>query len=218
MSEFSALAGNGVEDERARDCRPVPVGFDRMKKRMVKKGGKRGMSRLPQGKIAPLEGQIIEELMEAVKQFLEQELKEYRLPVKGEIGENQPKSRAVEVAAMAMPEPDEEHARVPYILIQPLNGKDSWGRGGYTESEVNLRLVVTIFDWDKEEGRRELLHIVETVRRSFIRAGVVGKSFALKMPLEWLIYPEDMEGYHMGEISATWSVPPLTRDVPQLRG
>lgn len=165
------------------------------------------------GVIAPLDGQIVENLMDALKELLEERLRNYRLPVKrGEEPE-----RSIKVHTAFMDDPDEDAERIPYICIQPLNGKDEYGHSGQVEGNVNLRLVITIFNRDKREGRLQLLRIIQIIRRELIRTGVVGKSFELKMPLEWLIYPDDTDSYHVGEMSTTWSIPPEERFVPELR-
>lgn len=168
--------------------------------------------------IAPLEGQTTENLMDALEEFLREDLKNYPLPVKREGTARQESYRAVEVAQMMMDDPDDDHERVPYILLQPLNGKDERNDLGQMDSRVNVRIVVTIFNRNKKEGRLQLLHIVQTIRRDLIRAGTIGKSFDLLWPLEWLIYPDETESYHLAELSTTWSVPSEERIVPELRG
>ena len=167
--------------------------------------------------IAPLEGQTTENLLDALREFLEERLKDYRLPVKQEGWNNQPIYRPVEVQSLYMDDPDEDHERIPYILLQPLNGKDERTDNGQMDGRVNVRIVITIFNENLREGRAQILHIIQTIRRELIRAGVVGKSFDLKWPLEWLIYPDDTGNYHMGEMSTTWGVPTEERSVPELR-
>lgn len=167
--------------------------------------------------IGPLEGQTMENLMDALKEFLEEDLKEYRLPVKQEGWEDQSNYRPVEVQTFAMDDPDEDHARIPYICIQPLNGKDGPDENKKMEGQMYIRLVITIFNWDKREGRRQLLNIIQRIRRDLIRTGVVGKSYELQWPLEWLIYPDETGGYHLGEMSTKWSIPAEERFVPELR-
>lgn len=169
------------------------------------------------GMLRPVEGQTVEALLDALKEFIEEDLKDYRLPVKQDGWKGQPLQRPIKVHSLVMPDPDEKHERIPYILLQPLNGKDGLTPGGQSEAEASVRIVVTLFNRDKREGRIQLLHIIERLRMDLIGKTVIGKTFELKLPMEWLIYPDEMEWYHLGEISTTWSLPAPERKVPELR-
>lgn len=160
---------------------------------------------------------ILENLLDSLKEFIEEDLKDYRLPVRQDGWRDQPLERPVEVSVLQMPDPDEERERIPYILLQPLNGKDERDKSGQMKAVVNVRLVITIYNMDKGEGKLQLVHIVQRLRRDLIHSGVIGGCFELQWPLEYLLYPDDTEWYHMAEMSTQWSVPPEERDVPQLR-
>jgi hypothetical protein len=175
------------------------------------------MERRPVGAaIGPLEGQTMEDLMDALQGFLQEKLKEYRLPVKNSKRGDVPPYRPIRVGQMVMDDPDEDDESVPHLLLQPLNGKDQRGEDGQLGGKVSIRIVITIFNRNKLEGRLQLMHIIQTIRRELESVMVVGKSFELLWPFEWLIYPDDMECYHMGEISTVWSVPTIERQVPQV--
>lgn len=164
-----------------------------------------------------INGPVLENLLDALKDFIEEELKDYRLPVKQEGWENQPLYRPADVAEMVMPDPDEDRERVPYVELQLLNGKDDWGESAKMKSTVSVRVIITLYNKDKFEGRMQILYIVQTLRRALLRKGVVGGCFELKSPLEYLVYPDDSEWYHMGEMATIWSIPGVERDVPELR-
>lgn len=155
-------------------------------------------------------------LLDCLKEFIEEDLKDCTLPVKQDGWEDQPNERPIEVHEMTMPEPDEDHERIPYILLQLLNGKDERGNDGQMHSIVNVRIVITIYDRDMREGRMNLLYIVQRLRRDLQHKGVIGNCFTLKMPLEYLIYPDEIEWYHLAEMATQWEIPAEERQVPEL--
>lgn len=164
-----------------------------------------------------INGQTLEDLLDNLQGFIENELKEFRLPVKRDgTWKHEPVCRSVEVSQMVMPEPDEDHERVPYILLQLLNGKDERNKYGQMECVVSVRVIVTLFNRDKREGRMQLLYIIQRLRKAFLLAGVIGGCFELRWPLEYLIYPDDAESYHLGEMATSWSAPGMERDIPWL--
>ena len=170
------------------------------------------------GESAAVGGATLESLLDCMKEFIAEDLKEYQLPVKQDGWEGQPNYRPVEVCEMAMPEPDEDHERIPYILLQLLNGRDERGEDGQMKCVANVRVIITIYDPDKREGKLALLYIVQRLRRDLIRAGVIGGCFELQWPLEYLIYPDDSEWYHLAELSTQWAVPAEERDTMDLSG
>lgn len=169
------------------------------------------------GEAMDIGGPILENLLDTLKGFIEEQMKDYRLPVKQERWTDQPLYRPAEVAQMVMPDPDEDNERIPYIELQVLNGKDERDQYGRMHSIVSVRIIITLFNKDKFEGRMQVLHIVQRLRKALIQAGVIGGCFELQWPLEYLIYPDDTEWYHLGEMATVWSVPSIERDVPGLR-
>lgn len=162
-------------------------------------------------------GQTMDDLMDNLQAFIEKELQEFRLPVKQDgTWKHEPICRPAEVYQMTMPEPDEDHERVPYILLQFLNGKDERNQRGQMECVLSVRVIITIFNRDKQEGRLQLLYIIQRLRKAFLLAGVIGGCFELRLPLEYLIYPDDAESYHLGEMATMWVGPGFERDIPWL--
>lgn len=162
-------------------------------------------------------GLILENLLDVLKAFIEETLKDYRIPIKQEGWEKQPLYRPAEVSEMVMPDPDEEHERIPYIQLQLLNGKDERDQNGQMKSIASVRIITTLFNKDKFEGRMQVLHILQRLRKEMIQKGVIGGCFELQWPLEYLIYPDDTEWYHMGEMATIWAIPSIERDIPGLR-
>ncbi len=164
-----------------------------------------------------IDGPILENLLDAIKDFIEEQMKDYRRPVKQEGWDHQPPYRTANVEEMTMPDPDEDRERIPYIEIQLLNGKDERDRDGRMKSTVSVRIIITIYNKDKFEGRMQIVYIVQRLRGALIRRGLLGGCFELQFPLEYLIYPDDTEWYHLGEMATLWSVPSVEREVPGLR-
>lgn len=154
----------------------------------------------------------LERLLDNLQDFIKETMKGYSLFVKQEGWNDQPLTREAEVSQMIMPDADEEHERIPYILLQMLNGSDKRDNSGRMVSKVNVRIVIAIYNKDKLEGRLQLLRIVQKIRFELWNAGVIGKTFTLDN-LEFLLYPDDTEWYHMGEMSTDWIIPPVQRDL-----
>ena len=157
----------------------------------------------------------LEKLLDDLQEFIQETLKDYRLHVKQEGWEGQPLTRDVEVSQMIMPDPDEEHEAVPYILLQLLNGSDKRNQRGRMESKTNVRIIIVIYNPNKLEGRLQILRIIQKIRYEIHRAGVIGKMFGIDS-LEYLIYPDDQQSYHMGEMSTEWTIPPVERDLSRI--
>ena len=157
----------------------------------------------------------LEKLMDDLQEFIQETLKDYRLNVKQEGWDGQPQMRDAKVWQMVMPEPDEETERVPYILLQLLNGSDKRNERGQMESRANVRIIIEIYNSDRLEGRLQVLRIVQKLRYEIQRAGVIGKMFKIGN-LEYLFYPDDTQGYHAGEMSTDWIIPPVERDLTRI--
>lgn len=170
---------------------------------------------MTEGTIGNAQGPTLERLMDALKDVIETDLKEYLLPVKQEGWSDQLLERPMEVWEMVMPEPDEGHERIPYILLQLLNGKDERKDDGRTECVVNVRIVITVYDREGVDGRLRVMRIIQRIRDILWKAGTIGKIFELQ-ELEFLIYPDETEWYHLGEMVTTWKVPEIQRDLSEV--
>lgn len=157
----------------------------------------------------------LEKLLDDLQEFIQEVLKDYRLYVKQEGWDGQPPTRDMEVWQMTAPDPDEERERIPYIVLQLLNGADKRNERGQMESKANVRLIIVIYNPDKLEGRLQIVRIIQKIRYEIWRAGVIGRMFQI-INLEYLIYPDDMQSYHMGELSTEWTIPPVERDLSYL--
>ena len=154
----------------------------------------------------------LEKLLDDLEKFIRDALRNYPLYVKQGRHNGPAPTRDAEVVQMVMPEPDEEDEGIPYILLQLLNGSDKRNQYGRMESKANVRIVIVIYNPDRLEGRLQILRIVQKIRYEIFRAGIIGEMFGIDK-LEYLIYPDDTQSYHMGELSTDWTIPPVERDL-----
>lgn len=156
-------------------------------------------------------------LMESLRDWIEADLKEIRLPAKPE-EEGQAREQSIQVFEPAMPLDTDMERVVPFILLQLINGNDAWSSSKGETCTATIRAVICVYDLDPQQGKRTLLGIVEKLRFDLEQAGAIGPH-ELKRPFEYLIYPDDTDYYRMAELSMTWSVPAVRRDVvKQLQG
>jgi hypothetical protein len=155
-------------------------------------------------------------LLDALAEFVETSLQEMRLPVKQEGWDDQPRTRAIEIYKQRMPSASDAKEKVPYVLLQMLNGSDDEKASGEQEHKASIRVIVTIFDWDPQQGALSLLNIVEKLRFDLLKAGIIGDRFTLLKPFEFLIYPDDTIPYHVAELSTVWGIPAVEREIQGL--
>ena len=70
---------------------------------------------------------------------------------------------------------------------------------------------------DEQEGGLMLLNLMERLRIRLLREVVIGRRFQLDLEsgLETFIYPDDTAPYYAGEMTTTWRVPGVEREVRQ---
>lgn len=154
------------------------------------------------------------ELLDSLKEFCEDTLKELVLPVHSP--PNAPVTRVPKVYKMRLPSQSMSTKAVPYVLLQAITGADTQAEGESPESECRVRIVTCCYDEDDSEGAMQVLNVLTRLRTAFLRQRVIEKKFTLQMPLEWLIYPADVENtghYHIGEMMTIWEMPTIEREV-----
>lgn len=155
-------------------------------------------------------------LLEALADFVKQQTKDIILPVRVRKDGTEDKQRAANVYKMALPKKEDQTQQAPYILLQILNGKDDKPDGAPPENMCAVRIVVVVYSEDAEQGAYNVLNIISRLRSELEKVGIVGGKFALQMPLEYIIYPDNIPPYFVGEMITNWSGPTITREVQQL--
>ena len=166
------------------------------------------------------------ELLYELKQFIEATTKDIILSVrpvnnkvipapsgKQKSEDEEPLTRAAEVHLMRLPDKDAETNRIPYILLQLLTGVDDQEAGKEPDSDCRIRIVVATYSEDGGAGSMDLLNVITRIRVALLKAGVIGKQFTLRKPLEYMINPEDTGPYYLGEMLTIWGIPTIKREV-----
>lgn len=155
-------------------------------------------------------------LLDALEAAVKAELGTMQLPVKQEGWDDQPLSRDVEIFKQKVPPVTDVEQKIPYILLQIVNGVDDVDSNGKNENTVSVRMVITIYDEDPDQGRLAAQNIVERLRVGLQRRGVIGKRFELTKPFEYAFYVDDTalyNPYHQAEIMTKWKIPPVKRQM-----
>lgn len=80
-----------------------------------------------------------------------------------------------------------------------------------------VRSIFAVYNDDEQEGGLMLLNLMERLRIRLLREVVIGRRFQLDLEagLETFIYPDDTAPYYAGEMTTTWRVPGVEREVRQ---
>lgn len=104
-------------------------------------------------------------LMETVRSFIEEDLKEMRLKVKQENWNEQPLERPINVFSYMTPNPSDNAEVVPYILLQLVKGEDGEAKeSSEPESVATIRGYIALFDYNAQEGQMAVISIIEKLR------------------------------------------------------
>lgn len=152
------------------------------------------------------------ELLEQLVLFCKEHTKDLILPVKTKPSQ-EPVHRAPEVWPMRLPDKQAEQDKVPYILLQVVNGGDKQDEGGEPSADCYIRIVIGVYSSDASEGAMQVLNIITRLRTALLKQRLLDNRFLLKLPLEFLIYPDDTAPYYFGEMATTWSLPTINWEV-----
>jgi len=161
-------------------------------------------------------------LLEQLKSFIQENTADIMLSVRSvknktlpeyEGGEYDITKRAAEVHLIRLPGKDAEMQRIPYIVLQYLNGKDAHEPGDRPDSTAYIRIIVATFSENDSEGALDVLNVITRIRGALLKAGEIGRQFLLRKPLEYLLYPDDTQPYFFGEMMTIWEMPIIYREV-----
>lgn len=156
-------------------------------------------------------------LVDELRKELQECLKDMVLPVKRKYQVEGQQYRPIEVHQYGMRDPDEE-PYIPYALVQHLNGKDQHDpETGERVSTAHLRIVVTIYEQDENEGMKALENIMQRIRMHLWRKTTLCERYQLT-ELEYVMIPDNSEKYYLGDIMTLWIVPPISRMIQGLHG
>lgn len=153
-------------------------------------------------------------LLDCLKDFTEDTVKDLLLPVEYQKGDKEPPlPRAAAVYRTHIPDGRASDKRAPYILHQILTGKDVQPPGQRPEAVAVVRSIFCVYHQDKQEGGLALLNLMEQMRISLLSQGWIGKQFQLDIQsgMECLVYPEEKDHFFAGEMITVWRMTPVTR-------
>lgn len=152
------------------------------------------------------------DLLEQFKLFAEDALKDLILPVKTPPTQ-EAKYRTPEVFLMNLPDEAAQKEKAPYVVLQFLNGDDSQEEGKEEESVCNIRVVVCAYSDDLGEGPMHVLNMLTRLRIALLEKRVIADRYAMRLPLEYLVYPDNPTPFFFGEMMTVWEVPTIKRRV-----
>ena len=165
------------------------------------------------------------ELISALGDFIADAVKDFRLPVAVQKGDDESLcfDRAPEVFLMRLPNGSSYKKFAPYVIVQYVSGKDVQPNAKKAEGESTafVRLIFCVYAEREDEGAMMLLNVMERVRIALLRAGVIGGQFRLDADgdgLEHIIYNDDTQPYYGGEIVGTYYLPVIEREWRDLFG
>ncbi len=155
-------------------------------------------------------------LLDNLAEFIREKTKDIKLQVRTRSESAEDKVREAEIYKMRLPNKDAQTQRVPYILIQLLGGEDNKEEREPEESTCQIRIVVAAYAEDAGAGSTDVLNLILQIRSELKKAGILGKTFCLQLPLEYIIYPDSPQPYYFGEMITNWSLPIVKREVESI--
>ena len=142
------------------------------------------------------------DLLNALKAYMEDKVKDMRLIARVPENGTDPGERPPLVFIGNLPNKEQEKKAAPYILLKLLTKKVD-----DEENVCRVRIICVTFSEDKNENYMQCLSLLEDV--------VVDKHYSCQMPIETIIYDENMELYQVGELMTIWELPQIHRNVRQ---
>lgn len=171
-------------------------------------------------------------LLEQLKAFTEEVMKDMLLPVAMQKGDTEQEERAPAVYLMRLPDSKSAQKKAPYIIhrIIPLSTEQQ--PGSEERTVVSVRSIFCCYNPDEQEGELALLNMMERFRVELLKKRKIGGigsdgkmryQFALDLSpghnLESLPYDEWSGQYYAGEMITYWKLPTVqqTEDIKLCR-
>lgn len=153
-------------------------------------------------------------LLEQLKLFTEETIKDIILPVRLQNGDPERQSRAAGVYLMRLPDSTAATKKAPYIIHQLVTSKDTQPAGQRESGSSVVRSVFCVYCDDEQQGALNLLNLMERLRIRLLQQVIIGQQYQLDLEagVEMLIYPENTAPYYAGEMSTTWKMPSVERE------
>ena len=155
-------------------------------------------------------------LLDALKVFTEESVKDILLPVRQQSDDDgPPEPRPPKVYRMRLKKESESTKAAPYIIHQLITSADRQPSGEQEQGRATVRSIFCVYHEDSEEGALALLGLMERQRIDLLRTVVLENQYQLDLEsgLEMLIYPDGTAPYFAGEMICTWIMPGVRREV-----
>lgn len=155
-------------------------------------------------------------LLEQLKAFTEKVTADLIMPTKVQSADEAQNYRPADVYLMRLPDGSSATKKAPYIIHQLLTSKDQQPSGERVQSSASVRSIFVVYNDDEQEGGLMLLNLMERLRIELLRTGVLDNRFSLDLSggLEYMVYPDtDTAPFYAGEMSSTWKLIPVQREV-----
>lgn len=165
------------------------------------------------------------ELLQALKEFIEEAIKDLKLPMRAQSKENEAayaedpdaEYRVPEVYKMRLPNSKEAKKKAPYVLVQLITTADWQDERQIDDSIVTVRIICCTYNKDEQEGALGLLNLASRIRIALLKTCTAGANNAFVLDktekLEFMAYPDDTAPYYAGEMIGVWHLPPIKREV-----
>jgi len=140
------------------------------------------------------------------------------MPARMQKGDEEQLFRTADVHRMRLPDSSAAQKKAPYIIHQAITSRDTQPAGERVSSVATVRSIFCVYNDNEEEGGLMLLGLMERLRIHLLRQVVIGVRYQLDLEagMESLIYPDDTAPYYAGEMSSTWILPAIKREVKNI--
>ena len=141
-------------------------------------------------------------LIQELKTFCEDAIKNVSLPEAVQKGDAKEKSRVPAVYLMRLPDSNSAKKLAPYIIVQFIDSKA-------------VRFIFCVYSQDEQDGAVMLLNLMDRVQERLLEQVQIGKEFVLdeQEGVESVVYPDDTAPYYAGEMIGTFHIRPIQREV-----
>lgn len=154
-----------------------------------------------------------EGLLDALAEWTEETLKDMMLPLNNEY-ETTETERPIKAYKQAMPDAGEAEERVPYVLLQCMNGSDGL-KNGRLVAKIYVRWVIAVYNTSPAEGNLSLMNIIGRIRDRLLSEGTIGRRYRLASDeddtFSWEINTAPTWPYYVANIYTLFDAPPVER-------
>lgn len=151
------------------------------------------------------------ELLEALKRYCGECLKDMLLPLKTKMSETA-EPQPINIFKMRIPFKDgkAEKDRLPFILLQLLNGGDADLFDG--KCVCTVRMVIAAYSNDAEEGSLYVLNVIERLKNGLLKQLELDSQYTLTGIPEYSVYPDTELNIFAGEMLTEWELPAVRQE------